>query len=104
LEVRLNTFHEWTSSRLGGTRLCYVPAARLYDRDILAKSGGYREQHEHHKSQIRPSHVNLQSFERTLTGIILRSSEFGSATEPPFIYGEVPPVIQPHALTLKVLR
>jgi hypothetical protein len=65
LEVCLNTFHEWTSSRLGGgASNCYVPAARLYDRGILAKSGGYRQQHEHCKSQIIPSHVGLRSFER----------------------------------------
>jgi hypothetical protein len=64
LEVCINTFHEWTSSRLGGgASNCYVPAARLYDRGILAKSGGYRQQHEHCKSQIIPSHVVLRSFE-----------------------------------------
>jgi len=58
-------FHEWTPSRLGeGTRICDVPGARLYDPDVLAKSGGHRKQHEHRKSQIRPSHINLQSCER----------------------------------------
>jgi hypothetical protein len=62
LKVCLDTFHEWTSSRLGrGTRSCHVPAARLYDVDILAKSGGCREQDEHCKRQMIPSHISLRS-------------------------------------------
>jgi len=67
LEVCLDTFHELTASRLGrATRICYLPTARLYDRDILAKSGGCREQRKYCKSQIRLSHVSLRSFEHAV--------------------------------------
>src|SRR5262245_15752762 len=50
---------------LGGTSLRHVPAARLYDRNILSKSRGYREQDKYCKNQIRPCHGSLQSFEHS---------------------------------------
>jgi hypothetical protein len=46
LEVRLYTFHEWTSARLSrAARIAHVLTARFYDHDILSKSRGYRNQY-----------------------------------------------------------
>src|SRR5262249_49336686 len=65
LEMCLHTFHQWSSLLFGGTSLRHVPAARLYDRNILSKSRGYREQHKYCKNQTRPCHGTLQSFEHS---------------------------------------
>jgi hypothetical protein len=86
LEMCLHTFHERTSSQLGGaTRNYYVPAARLYDRDVLAKSGRYRDQHTYCRSQKIVSHVSPPIIECAATGNILRSSDFVKCDSPPMV-------------------
>ena len=40
----------------GAQRLDMSRLQCLYDCDVLAKSGGYREQHKHCTTQINPSH------------------------------------------------